>query len=346
MENHIKIIFGSTNKQLKFNNMEGAKRKQSDRKLFVGWAESKIIAVNPTKDEFEKMGIELEEEPVYSKDKDGEEVTWIDFWEEEIKTGYKYKRTFFLQDVPAKSKPKEGQTDFVEKTQYVNQVGDSTWVENKKELKEGFTKFRKKDKKNEGEYEIYGDKISRIAKRGEGDLMAFVKMWMAGMDYYDVDTNILLDMKKIFNGNFKELKEQINGQFTLIERNGKEYPTTVVDVLEVKTVSGEEGTKEYQAVHRRAVPGWHMKAIRNTKFSKENIAKWAKEGKSKSNPSGTRWLKDYEKVAVEMSLGDYKSKNFYSLEPMHEYNPDENFVASGQAVTTGKENVTVDEDDY
>lgn len=328
--------------------MQGTVKKitAGNNQLFIGWSEAKCVSVNPTLEEAEKLGVNVGEgEPEYCKENnEGVNTARIDFWMEDVKNGYKYKRTFFLEDVAAKSKPKDGQEDdFVEKTQYVNQVGDSMWVTNKKELSERFTKFRKKVKGSVDEFEIYGDKVSRVAKKGEGDLMTFIKYWLSGCDYYDVDTNILLDLKKIFNGNFKELKEQVNGQFAVIEKGGKEYPTTVISVLEIKVVDGEDGVKEYQSAWRHSIPGWHMKSIRNTKFTLENIAKWVTEGKGKNNPNGTRWLKDYEKLAVEISTGEYKSKNFYSLEPIHEYNSEENFVASAEAVT---KEISSDSDDY
>lgn len=329
--------------------MFGTKREiKEGRTLQVGWAESFCTSVNPTLDELQKMGIDIEEEPEYTKEKDGVDMARIEFWMEEVKTGYKYKRVFFLENTVSETKPREGddEDEFVKKVQYINQVGDSAWAENKKDLPERFTKFRRKDKKNEGEYEIYGEKVFRVAKRGEGDLMNFIKMWMSGLDYYDVETNILLDLKKIFNGNFKEIKEQVNGEFTTLDFGGVEKPSTIVDLLEVKTIEGEDGPKEYQSVWRRPVAGWHIKAIRNTKFSKENIAKWLKEGKSKINPKGVRWLKDYEKVAVEISTGEYKSKNFYSLELMHEYNSSENFVAKQGTVAGEKEAAQDDDDEY
>lgn len=329
--------------------MQGTKRESTggSKQLYVGWSEGAVISVSPTLEEAEKLGISLgDEEPEYAYDnKEGVATARVDFWLEDVKNGYKYKKSFFVENVTAETKPKDEEDEsFKKKTQYVNQVGDTMWVENKKDLNEKFTKFRKKVKGSEGEYEVYGDKVSRIAKRGEGDLMDFVRKWMAGCDFYDVDTNILLDLKKIFAGNFKELKEQVNGQFTLLDRGGKEYPSTVVSVLEIKVVDEEEGPKEYQNVWRRSVAGWQMKSIRNTKFTRDNIAKWAKEGKGKNNPDGVRWLKDYEKLAIEISTGEYKSKNFYSLEPIHEYNSEENFVVSDKAVT--KEAISQENDDY
>jgi hypothetical protein len=330
--------------------MQGTKKELTggSKQLFIGWSEGRILSINPSLDEAEKVGVNIgEEELEYVKENnEGIDVARIDFWLEDVKNGYKYKKSFFIENSVAETKPKDGEEDsFKKKTQYVNQVGDTMWVENKKELNERFTKFRKKVKGGGAdEYEIYGDKVSRIAKRGEGDLMDFVRKWMAGCDFYDVDTNILLDMKKIFAGNFKELKEQVNGQFTLLDRGGKEYPSTIVNVLEIKVVDGEEGPKEYQNVWRRSVAGWQMKSIRNTKFTRDNIAKWAKEGKGKHNPEGVRWLKDYEKLAIEISTGEYKSKNFYSLEPIHEYNSEENFVASDKAVT--KEAINAEDDQY
>lgn len=327
--------------------MTGTKRENTggERQLKIGWTESKVISACPTTEELGKIGIDVDEEPEYIKEnKEGTNVARIDFWMEDVKSGYKYKRSFFLEDSVSETKAKEGEeAGFKKKTQYINQVGESGWAESKKDLQARFTKFRKKVKGTEDEYEEYGDKSFRVAKKGEADLMAFIKMWLSGCNFYDVDTNILLDMKKIFNGNFKEIKEQVGGELAIIEKGGKEYPSTICEVLEVKTVDGEEGVKEYQSVWRRSVPGWLMKTIRNTQFTKENIAKWLKEGKRKDNPDGTRWLKDHEKLAVEISLGEYKSKNFYSLEPLHDYNSEENFVTGEKPK---KQGITEENDSY
>jgi hypothetical protein len=327
--------------------MQGNVRKKLNKQLFVGWSEAKVCLINPTQEELDKFGVTLEEEPEYIGENDeGIETARIDFWMEDVKNGYKYKKSFFLENINAENKPKEGEEEgFKRKTQYINQVGDILWAETKKDLSEKFTKFRTKVKGSSDEYEIYGDKVSRIAKKGEGDLMDFVKKWTSECDFYDVDTNILLDMKRIFAGNFNELKQEINGKYTLVvDKEGNEHPSTMVNVLEVKVVDGEDGPKEYQNVWRRSVAGWQMKSIRNTKFTEDNIAKWIKEGKGKNNPNGVRWLKNYEKLAIEISTGEWKSKNFYKLEPINEYNPEENFVASNKAVT--KEAISEENDDY
>lgn len=307
--------------------MQGNKKVRPERKLYVGFAQSRVVGINPTNAELaELLGTEVDEsreEIEYTKDKDGVKQVRIDFWMEEMTTNYLYKRSFFLEDRDVVTKPKEGREDeFVEKKQYVNQTGDSFYTDDADELPDYFTKFQKNTSKTDKTKIVYGDKAYRVAKVGEADLLAFIKVWLYELDYWDVDTSILLDTKKLFKGNFKELQEQVGG----------DLEASVVDPLGVKIDSKDGEEKQYQDVYKQALPGYLIKTIKNLKITPAIIEKWRAEKKDKNtNPSG-RYLKDYEQLIVDITDRTYPWSREYVLEFFQEFNPEKSFAMSGAAI--------------
>lgn len=306
--------------------MQGKKREKIEKKLYVGFAQSRVVAVNPDNSEIADIyGFDVDEdkpEVEYTKDKDGVDTVRIDFIMEELGSSYIYKRSFFLENKDVETKPKEGQEDgFVPKKQYINQTGDSFYVDDEENLPTYFTKFQKNTSKTDKTKIIYGDKAYRVAKVGEADLMDFLKKWLSALDYWDAETSILLDIKKLFRGNFSELQEQVGGD---LEGN-------VVDILGVKP-DKDDDEKYYQDVYKTALPGYLWKVIRNTKFTPEVIEKWRAEKKDKNtNPDG-RYLKEYEQVAVDITDPTYPWSREFELVPFKEFDPNTSFVASGQSL--------------
>lgn len=302
--------------------MVGEKRESIVRDLYVGFTQSRVIAINPDLTKLEELGYNTEdkEEIEYCKEKDGVKTARIDVYFEEVKTGYKFKKAFFLEDENVTQKAKDDWSDeqieaFNPKTQWVNQVGDSQWVLDEKDLPKRFTHFTKKNKNTE-EVEVYGDKEYRIAKRGEVDLMGFLKDWL-DFNFFSANTNILLDTKKMFNGNFKELQEQVGG----------EYALNTVQLLQVRTVDKEGEINQYQSVWKDSLPGYIMEVIRTIKFSEENIQKWKNEKYNKNdNPKG-RYLKKHEEFAINVT-GEYGSKDYFELVPFKKYDDSADPIAS------------------
>lgn len=317
--------------------MIGEKREHLGGELHVGFAESRVIAINPDLEQLAKLGYNVDdkEEPEYLKDKDGVDTARIDIYFQEVKSGYKFKKAFFLENSDVVQKPKEDWTDeqlaaFTPKTQYINQVGLTAWALDEKGLHEGFTKFRKKKKGTE-EYEVYGDKEFRIAKSGEKDLMGFIREWL-DFNYFQAATNIFLDLKKIFNGNFKELQEHVGGELAL----------NTIEILGVRTVDKEGDINQYQSVYKASLPGYLMKVIRNVKFTEANIEKW-KNGKyhKTDNPKG-RYLKNYEELAVEI-MGEYGFKDYFELVPFKVYDEAQDTVGT---TDTKKESANATSSDF
>ena len=92
----------------------------------VGLFEAKVIAVNPTTEEYaDILGRELKEDSKATNylgtSKDGNARLRIDFWLEEVKSRDKYKLTFFIEN-------KEKENKDGTKKQYINNVGRCTWA--------------------------------------------------------------------------------------------------------------------------------------------------------------------------------------------------------------------------
>lgn len=310
--------------------MQGEKRESSfSGELYVGFAESLVTAINPDLEKLAELGYSVDdkEEPEYTKEKEGVQTARIDIYFKEVKTGHRFKKAFFLENedlvqVPKDDWDQEKIDAFVPKTQWINQVGDTQWVVDEKDLPQRFTHFTKKNKDTK-EVEVYGDKEYRIAKKGEGDLMAFVRKWL-DFNYFQVSTNIFLDMKKIFNGNFKELQEQV----------GTEVATSTVELLGVRTVDKDGELNQYQSVYKTSMAGYLIKVLRNTKFTDTNIQKWKDEKFHKdSNPKG-RYLKDYENFAIEVT-GEWGFKDHFELVPFKLY--DDSTDTTGSKEVHGQE---------
>jgi hypothetical protein len=277
--------------------MKGNKKEQKDFAKEIGLFEAKVVAINPDREELEKLlGTELEKDPEYvekRKVKDsqnvetGEEVdsVRISVWTEDVKSKRLRNISFYLEDRPRFNKDQT-------KVQYINSVGTTTWAlieDGTSTFPSWFTNFLSKDKS------IIGNKEYRQAIVGEEELMTFVKNW-AKFDLFDVDTNILLDTKKLFRGNVKELSEEINGDMveTIVA-----MATVRISEKVVNEDSGEKETVVYQSVYNKDfLPGFSMKYFRNIEFDAQRV----NQLRSKSKLVG------FEKFIVNISDKEYGCK--------------------------------------
>ncbi|HSX49073.1 MAG TPA: hypothetical protein VLE44_02335, partial [Candidatus Saccharimonadales bacterium] len=294
--------------------MEGKKRAPiAERKLYVGNAPAKVEAICPDNDGLRDLGYNIDDkkdEPNYVGDKEGVTTVRLDFYMRVVENDYLYKRTFFLEDRDVVTKVKDSMTDeeidaFIPKYQFVNQTGDSFYCADEDTLPDYFTKFQKNTSKTDKTKIIFGEKKFRVAKAGEADLLDFLKKWLSELDFWDIDTNILPDMKKIFNGNFKELQDLVDSDLTERVEQGQVVPVLVVDLLGVKRDNKDGEEKLYQDVYKTTLPGYLWKAIKKVDFSEENIEKWRKEKYNKNtNPKGI-YLKEYQQLAVDVTDKSY-----------------------------------------
>lgn len=220
------------------------------------------------------------------------------------------------------------------KMQILNQSGITSWIEmvNDKpdtdRLAEWFTNFQKvnewtyTDGEKGSTYKAgakatktinLDKKTYRPAKEGEEKLVEFCKNWLNTWNINNPETDYFLDTKKLFNGNVSELN--------LLIKN-KEGGSIMI-VLCVKTKEDIETgeVKEYQSVFNRVfLPGTLAKQINLNAFNDRGQQVWDK------------FKKNFE--------GEYAPKDFFSLLPVHDYDPSKNIAT---AITT---NVTDDSPDY
>lgn len=262
----------------------------------VGLFEANVIAVNPTAEEFKDiLNIELKEDSKQTEylgtSQDGNKTLRVDFWLQEVKTKENFKVTFFLED-------KEKWNKDATKKQYINSIGMCSWADDPNNLGEWFAKR---------EY--------RPAFVGEEDLYTFMRTLLGDLDYRDAETTLQLEWKKLMNGNVRDIKAQIGGEFA----------TTVVALATIKSVIKEDETKEYQNVYNKAfLPGYSLRNFRLLDYSANDTLATLRNKKSKD-------LKPHERFVLTVT-GEYGCKDFYTFKDIKEYNPEDNLVASDRVI--------------
>ena len=282
------------------SNIGGKKREsvqQTDYAKKVGLFEAKVIAINPDAEEYkETLGVELKEDSkaveYLGESKDGNKTLRVDFWLEESKKKDKFKVTFFLEN---KEKVNKDGT----KKQYINNVGTCSWASDANDLPEWFAKR---------EY--------RVAFVGEDELYTFLQTWLGNLDYRDVETTLQLDWKSLMKGNLKDIKSQIDG----------EYSVNILALATVKSVEKDGEFKEYQGVYNKAfLPAYEIKQFRLVDYSKSDVITSLRNKKSKD-------LKRYERFVLNVT-GEYGCKDFYVLKDLKEYSAEDNIVSSDAVIS-------------
>jgi len=272
----------------------------------VGLFEANVIAINPTIEEYkDKLGIELKEDSkaaeYLGETKDGNTYVRIDVWLKDVKdeSSQPFKTSFFLED-------KERENKDGTKKQYINSIGMCSWAGDENDLAEWFTKGRD----------------FRIAYTGEEDLYNFMRTWLADLDYRDAETVLQLEWKKLMRGNIKDLKDQIDG----------EWSKSVVALATVIVKERDGESKEYQGVYNKAfLGGYALKQFRLVDYGDRRVQEGLKNKKPKD-------LKAHEKFVVNV-IGEYGCKDYYTLKDLQNYNADDNLVASDAFISE-------DGDDY
>jgi hypothetical protein len=287
-------------------NIGGKQREQSQNTEYVkrvGLFEGNVVAVNPSIEEYkETLGIELKEESKATEylgtSRDGNTNLRVDFWLQETKTKEKFKVTFFLED-----KVKENNDGT--KTQFINNVGTTSWAVDENSLPDWFK-----------------GRDYRKAYVGEEELYNFLRTWLGRLDYRDSSTVLELDWKTLMKGNLKDLKAQVDG----------EYSTPVVALATVKSVEKDGKVKQYQGVYNKAfLPNYALKQFRAVDYDNSSVQDSLKGKKPKE-------LKVHERFVVTVT-GEYGCRDFYVFKDLQEYKAEQNIAASNDVFST-------DGDDY
>lgn len=279
--------------------IQGDKRErqqQAEVSKKVGLFEARVLAINPTTEEFkEVLNIDLPEDSkateYLGESRDKNTFLRIDFWLEEVKKKDKFKLTFFLEDKDRENK--DGS-----KKQYINNIGTTTWAADENDLPEWFTK-----------------RDYRVAKVGEEELYNFMRTWLE-LDYSKSDADLSMEWRKLMKGNVKELKDQIDGA----------YCTNIVALATITVRQKDGENKEYQSIYNKAfLPSYYLKNFRVVNYNDPTLQSNLRAKKLKD-------LKPVERFVVNVT-GEYGCKDYYILNDLQEYNADDNLVASDKAIS-------------
>ena len=262
----------------------------------IGLFEARVIAVNPTTEEYaDVLGRQLKEDSKSTEylgtSKDGNSRLRIDFWLEEVKTREKFKLTFFIEN-------KEKENKDLTKKQYINNIGRCTWADSPNNLPTWF-----KEREN------------RVAFVGEEDLYNFLRSWLSNIDFSSKKSTLQLEFNKLIKGNVKELKDEING----------EWATNIVALATVTSKETPDGTKEYQAIYSKAfLPPYSIKAFRLIDYNKADAISALRQKSQKE-------LKPHERFVLNV-VGEYGCKDFFTFKELKDYNSEDNLVASDKVI--------------
>lgn len=263
--------------------------------LTIGFGTYKVIAVNPDSETYKEItGRDLQEgskATEYLGEKEGNVTLRVDFWGENVKTKKKRKTTFFLEN---KEKTNKDET----KKQYINTLGNCSWADDPNNLPDWFSKR---------EY--------RVAFVGEEELYGFMKTWLGKLDYKDAETTLQLEWKQLIKGNVRDIRSQVDGEFS----------TSFLWLNEVKTVEKDGETKSYQSIYNRGfLPEFVLKNFRLVDYNKPEEQAKLKVKKSSD-------LKPHERFVLQVT-GDYGTKNFTILKDEQPYNASLNIVSTNKAI--------------
>lgn len=275
----------------------GSKREVQDYSKKVGYFEAKVIAINPDKEELEEiLGTEVKKDPEYQGENgDGKRTFRLSIWVQDVKTGWKTSVNFFLEDVEVKESNSGN-------LQFANSKGRTTWAASKDDLKDWFTE---------------GGVTVHRTRKGEFELLEFLNAWL------DVDRtkeySIEVPWEDLMKGKVKEFRELLN---TNLIQN-------IVLTATVKTKNDDEGegVKEFQGIYtRKFLPGYTIKYLRNTKYTKEEIEKLKKKN--------SKDLKAWERFVLDITDEEHGCKDFYGtiLSELQDYNASENVATTNKVM--------------
>jgi hypothetical protein len=283
------------------SNIGGEKRQNPvfEEKEFakkVGLFEARVIAINPTTEEYaDVLGKQLKEDSKATQylgtSRDGNLRLRLDFWLEEVKLQERFKLTFFIED-------KEKENKDGTKKQYINNIGRCTWADSPNNLPTWF-----KEREN------------RVAYVGEEDFYNFLRSWLSNIDFSSNKSTLQLEFNKLIKGNVKEIKEQING----------EWANNIVALATISTQEKEDGIKEFQNVYSKAfLPPYSIKSFRLVDYNRPATVSALRQKSSKE-------LKPHERFVLNV-VSEYGCKDYYTFKELKEYNPEDNLVASNKVM--------------
>ena len=305
-----------------------------EKKLYVGYGVVEILAINPDRDELcdllgvtEPESIAKFKEPEYTKeDEEGNSISKIQIYVKSVKTGEVNSIIFQLTDKERISK--DGT-----KSMYVNQLGDSQYASNTDNwnreenpgglfssfkaftqitwlLPDGSTSDRWKPGATVHSEKIIQKKEYIKAVEGEDNLYALIN-GIFNLDRYNPSVSIILDTKKLFKGNFKQLNDNLLGKKVICCYAVR----TKEDGTEIQTISNKffiSALSYSPLVNYNLTPG-KIEIIRDKAMDKKKLTPVETFFDNTTDPSNG-------------------IKHFYNPIPLEDYDPSKNFLNSGSVI--------------
>lgn len=298
--------------------VKGNKAKEVVFSKKIGFGLFKLLGFNPeTKEDIARMGFYTKEDgkdPVYLDEVEGHERVRLDFYMQEV-NDYKYKETFFLENIPSLSKELEDK-DQPRKKEFINATGQTSWVFEETELSEKFKSY---------DY--------HHAVKGESLLIDFLKKlmnleWKAEISY---------NFKKFFNNHFKELKDDLStAESIIIPLTIKQEDVPDTDEIKEYQHSFKAYAKgsEYKFVNLKGVAGWSeddIDAIKERDSYNKELFQDRKRGEREGVKA--KWINDIDKVVLKMLDDNYGCKNVFFLGKIKDYDG-ESLPSTGNVIDT------------
>lgn len=300
--------------------IQGQKREQrGEYQKVVGLFEARVIAFNPSREELEDiLGVEIEKDPEYFvpdfelKDENGQvtEVVkklTISAWIQQVVM----EKNADGELVDTGTGPKFNvRFNLLDKNR---RNRDNT--KNQYMNQHGMASWgENQDSLLEWFREVGG---LRIAKIGEENFYDFLRAWLLIDFRNDPNAELTLDWNRLMRNDLRELRDALNSDLA----------GTVLCMATVRTADGENGPVEYQSVYNgKFLPGSYIKAFRQR---------------------GRRAPKALEKYIKEITDIEYGCADFFVMEELRSYNPDENPTNTGSVhVPSGGSTVNSDDLSY
>jgi hypothetical protein len=263
--------------------IKGKEREQLQNTKWVGFTTVKLMAINPTREQLNKLlGKEDSEDdkPInyITQDNEGKDRVRLSFWLHDEKRDKYFVHSFNLTNKERTSR------DGV-KNQFINNTCITAWSDEEETLPTWFKNFTDKEGK------VVGKKEWRKALLGEEELSALLRSWLGKMRWSDTNTHVMLDMNDLLNENYTEIRSLIESR----------YATPFTILLGVRT-DENDSEKQYQQVYGKAfLPAGFMKVI--------------EDGKNFTDPYAKRTWDRFEKEVT----GEFGFSSYFELEPAKPY---------------------------
>ena len=273
----------------------GEQRQQTETELtrFVGFTQVQVRAINPTRDQLNKLldreGKEDDKELTYtSEDDEGNKRVRLTFWLYSEDKNKFFPHSFNLTKKEVVSKDKT-------KTQYINSTATTTWVDDEANLPLWFSNFLEKDTEK-----VLGKKKVRKAYLGEAELAVLLRAWLGRFNFNSVKADVSIDIDKLLREDYSELRSLIDS----------DYDTPFVALTGVRT-DETDIEKQYQQVYGKAfLPvNFYKNILKGNKF-----------------PAGYA-QKTWDKFEKDV-MGEHGFKAYFELVPLCEYNPEKDPAVS------------------